>query len=93
MTIPAQKQQAAISADGQGPSVARSLDAHLRIHLWQVRIASVEVKPEWIIDQEDMGTKTKFWYRDPDELDDFFGAQVFTVELLGYNYEQLKEIV
>ena len=27
----------------------------------------VEVKPEWIIDQEDMGTKTKFWYRDPDE--------------------------
>ena len=27
----------------------------------------VEVKPEWIINQEDMGTKTKFWYRDPDE--------------------------
>ena len=27
----------------------------------------VEVKPEWVIDREDMGTKTKFWYRDPDE--------------------------
>ena len=27
----------------------------------------VEVKPEWIINQEDMGTKTKFWYRDPDD--------------------------
>ncbi len=26
----------------------------------------VEVKPEWVIDREDMGTKTKFWYRDPD---------------------------
>ena len=26
----------------------------------------VEVKPEWAIDREDMGTKTKFWYRDPD---------------------------
>ena len=27
----------------------------------------VEVKPEWIINREDMGTKTKFWYRDPDD--------------------------
>ena len=27
----------------------------------------VEVKPEWIINQEGMGTKTKFWYRGPDE--------------------------
>ena len=27
----------------------------------------VEVKPEWVIDREDMGTKTKFWYRDPDD--------------------------
>lgn len=27
----------------------------------------IEVKPEWVIDREDMGTKTKFWYRDPDE--------------------------
>ena len=27
----------------------------------------VEVKPEWIINQEDMGTKTKFWYRDLDD--------------------------
>ena len=27
----------------------------------------VEVKPEWIIDQEDMGTKTKFWYQGPDD--------------------------
>ncbi len=27
----------------------------------------VEVKPEWVIDWEDMGTKTKFWYRDPDD--------------------------
>ena len=26
----------------------------------------VEVKPEWVVDREDMGTKTKFWYRDPD---------------------------
>ena len=26
----------------------------------------VEVKSEWVIDREDMGTKTKFWYRDPD---------------------------
>ena len=38
----------------------------------------VEVKPEWIIDQEDMGTKTKFWYRDPDE---------------DANWRQLKEMV
>ena len=27
----------------------------------------VEVKPEWVIDREDMGTKTKFWYRGPDD--------------------------
>ena len=52
----------------------------------------VEVKPEWIIDQEDMGTKTKFWYRDPADWMTSL-ARVFTVELLGYNYEQLKEIV
>ena len=26
----------------------------------------VEVKPEWVVDREDMGTKTKFWYRGPD---------------------------
>ena len=26
----------------------------------------VEVKPEWVVEREDMGTKTKFWYRDPD---------------------------
>lgn len=25
----------------------------------------VEVKPEWIVNPEEMGTKTKFWYRDP----------------------------
>ncbi len=27
----------------------------------------VEVKSKWVIDWEDMGTKTKFWYRDPDD--------------------------
>ena len=27
----------------------------------------VDVKPEWIVDPEAMGTRTKFWYRDPDQ--------------------------
>ncbi|MDD9856207.1 MAG: HipA domain-containing protein [Gammaproteobacteria bacterium] len=27
----------------------------------------IEVKPEWIVNPEDMGTKKKFWYYDPDQ--------------------------
>ncbi|MDE2763773.1 MAG: HipA domain-containing protein [Gemmatimonadota bacterium] len=27
----------------------------------------LHVRPEWALEPEDMGTKTKFWYRDPDD--------------------------
>lgn len=27
----------------------------------------LQVRPEWALEPEDMGTKTKFWYRDPDD--------------------------
>ncbi len=27
----------------------------------------VQVRPEWVLEQEDMGTKEKFWYRRPSE--------------------------
>lgn len=36
------------------------------IHTMADSYRIVKVKPEWVIDREDMGTKTKFWYRDPD---------------------------
>ena len=36
------------------------------IHTMADSYRIVEVKSEWVIDREDMGTKTKFWYRDPD---------------------------
>ena len=31
----------------------------------------VEVKPEWIVNPEEMGTKKKFWYRDPGQQIDW----------------------
>ena len=31
----------------------------------------LQVRPEWALEPEDMGTKTKFWYRDPDDDTDW----------------------